>query len=477
MTGNKQYILDYNGSKIYPYTLLDCILDKEVEEGESGDITKGVDAIVKRILNSSVKYDDASIGTNYILGYNKNDNRSSFINIAELVDQNDTSYDSHKVFCNNGVFKDLKFENETNVTTNDNNASKPFGANFSSIKESDKNTIKIKNTLDINLNLNSEYFGIEEKTKSYKVLKADTADTLPGLPTDGVEENNNTPVYWTGTEFARCAVSNFKVNPSKFILPYTLNLNDPDISGDSKYNKYIFCYIKDRSATGVFGTVDAAYKMRCSNLFLRSVTANNVSLNDLAENEDPSIETTYVLTRTYNDTKTYTTKWIKQSAVSIETPAYNATGETPIYFITGCTSKNVTDKSTTELTCSSILNDNKTGIYFKKVSDNSIKLFQTSDERLKHFTSDINIDFSSLAKIKKGEFYWKDDKTKTMDIGVSAQSVEEVYPQLVDETNGIKSVSYDKLGVVALAAIDKLHDRISSLENEIAQLKKQLKDK
>ena len=222
MTGNKQYILDYNGSKIYPYTLLDCILDKEVEEGESGDITKGVDAIVKRILNSSVKYDDASIGTNYILGYNNNDNGPSFINIAELVDKNDTSYNSHKVFCNNGVFKDLKFENETNVTTNDNNASKPFGANFSSIKESDKNTIKIKNTLDINLNLNSEYFGIEEKTKSYKVLNADTADTLPGLPTGGVEKNNNIPVYWTGTEFARCTVSNFEVNPSKFILLQSL---------------------------------------------------------------------------------------------------------------------------------------------------------------------------------------------------------------------------------------------------------------
>lgn len=471
MTGNKQYILDYNGSKIYPYTLLDCILDKEVEEGESGDITKGVDAIVKRILNSSVKYDDASIGTNYILGYNNNDNGSSFINIAELVDKNDTSYDSHKVFCNNGVFKDLKVENETNVTTNDNNASKPFGANFSSIKESDKNTIKIKNTLDINLNLNSEYFGI--KKNSYKVLKA---DTLPGLPTKGVEKNNNIPVYWTGTEFAQCTVSNFKVNPSMFILPDTLNLDNPDISGDSKYNKYIFCYLEDISATGEVGTVNAAYRMKCSGLFLRSVTANNVSLNDLAENEDHSNKTTYVLTRTYNDTKTYTTKWIEQSAVSIKTPVYNPKDITPIYFITGCTS-NVINKGTTELTCSSILNDNKTGIYFKKVSDNSIKLFQTSDERLKHFTSDINIDFSSLAKIKKGEFYWKDDKTKTMDIGVSAQSVEEVYPQLVDETNGIKSVSYDKLGVVALAAIDKLHDRISSLENEIAQLKKQLKDK
>lgn len=470
MTGNKQYILDYNGSKIYPYTLLDCILDKEVEEGESGDITKGVDAIVKRILNSSVKYDDASIGTNYILGYNKNNNGSSFINIAELVDKNDTSYDSHKVFCNNGAFKDLKFENETNVTTNDTNASKPFGANFSTIKESDKNTIKIKNTLDINLNLNSEYFGIEENTKSYKVLKA---DTLPGLPTGGVKKNNNIPVYWTGTEFAMCTVSDFEVNPSKFILPKLM----PNLSTLPKANYYLFCYKEDTNIINGEGKVNIAYSMSCSNLFLRSVTANSISLNDLAENEDPSIETTYVLTRTYNDTKTYTTKWIKQSAVSIETPAYNATGETPIYFITGCTSKNVTDKSTTELTCSSILDDSKTGIYFKKVSDNSIKLFQTSDERLKHFTSDINIDFSSLAKIKKGEFYWKDDKTKTMDIGVSAQSVEEVYPQLVDETNGIKSVSYDKLGVVALAAIDKLHDRISSLENEITQLKKQLKDK
>ena len=471
MTGNKQYILDYNGSKIYPYTLLDCILDKEVEEGESGDITKGVDAIVKRILNSSVKYDDASIGTNYILGYNNNDNGPSFINIAELVDKNDTSYNSHKVFCNNGVFKDLKFENETNVTTNDNNASKPFGANFSSIKESDKNTIKIKNTLDINLNLNSEYFGIEKN--SYKVLKADTADTLPGLPTDGVEENNNIPVYWTGTEFARCTVSDFKVNPSNFILPDSL----PNLSALPKANYYLFCYKEDPNIINGEGKVKDAYRMSCSNLFLRSVTANNVSLNDLAENEDHSNKTTYVLTRTYNDTKTYTTKWIEQSAVSIKTPVYNEKDNTPIYFITGCTSKNVTDKSTTELTCSSILDDSKTGIYFKKVSDNSIKLFQTSDERLKHFISDINIDFSSLAKIKKGEFYWKDDKTKTMDIGVSAQSVEEVYPQLVDETNGIKSVSYDKLGVVALAAIDKLHDRISSLENEIAQLKKQLKDK
>ena len=150
---------------------------------------------------------------------------------------------------------------------------------------------------------------------------------MPGLPTGGVEENNNIPVYWTGTEFARCTVSNFEVNPSKFILPESL----PNLSALPKANYYLFCYKEDPNVINGEGKVKTAYKMSCSNLFLRSVTANNVSLNDLAENEDPSIETTYVLTRTYNDTKTYTTKWIKQSAVSIETPAYNATGETPIY--------------------------------------------------------------------------------------------------------------------------------------------------
>ena len=98
-------------------------------------------------------------------------------------------------------------------------------------------------------------------------------------------------------------------------------------------------------------------------------------------------------------------------------------------------------------------------------------LYQTSDETLKHFTEDLKVDLDNLSTIKKGLFYWNDDENKTVDIGVSAQSVEPLYPQIVTETDGIKAVSYSKLSVVALAAIDVLYKRVKELEEEVKILK------
>lgn len=104
--------------------------------------------------------------------------------------------------------------------------------------------------------------------------------------------------------------------------------------------------------------------------------------------------------------------------------------------------------------------------YFKGAN-----LYQTSDETLKHFTEDLKVDLDNLSTIKKGLFYWNDDENKTVDIGVSAQSVEPLYPQIVTETDGIKAVSYSKLSVVALAAIDVLYKRVKELEEEVKILK------
>lgn len=99
-------------------------------------------------------------------------------------------------------------------------------------------------------------------------------------------------------------------------------------------------------------------------------------------------------------------------------------------------------------------------------------LYQTSDETLKTFTGDLDINLDNLATIKKGLFYWNNDENKILDIGVTAQSVEPLFPEIVSETDGIKAVSYSKLSVVALAAIDKLYARIKELEDEISELKK-----
>lgn len=101
--------------------------------------------------------------------------------------------------------------------------------------------------------------------------------------------------------------------------------------------------------------------------------------------------------------------------------------------------------------------------------------FQTSDERLKTFHKDVDIDFNSLKEIPKKVFTWNDNPEKE-DIGTSAQAVQKVYPELVNETNGTLSVDYAKLSIIALAAIDKLKEENDSLKLRIEALEKKLQD-
>lgn len=94
----------------------------------------------------------------------------------------------------------------------------------------------------------------------------------------------------------------------------------------------------------------------------------------------------------------------------------------------------------------------------------------TSDNRLKDFTKDVDVDFGALKNIPKKYYYWKDKSMGTdLQIGTSAQELMKVYPECVsyNEDQDRYSVNYQKLSIVALAAIDKLNDRISELENKL----------
>jgi hypothetical protein len=57
-------------------------------------------------------------------------------------------------------------------------------------------------------------------------------------------------------------------------------------------------------------------------------------------------------------------------------------------------------------------------------------------------------------------------------IGVIAQEVEEVFPDLVTENNGIKSVSYGNITAILIEAIKDQQEQINSLKEEIQSLKK-----
>lgn len=99
--------------------------------------------------------------------------------------------------------------------------------------------------------------------------------------------------------------------------------------------------------------------------------------------------------------------------------------------------------------------------------------FQTSDARKKDFGSNVEIDFNALKSIPKKYFEWKDNPEAGQQIGTSAQDLLRVYPSLVNkDKNGYYSVDYARLSIVALAAIDKLNDKIEELENKIESLER-----
>lgn len=94
----------------------------------------------------------------------------------------------------------------------------------------------------------------------------------------------------------------------------------------------------------------------------------------------------------------------------------------------------------------------------------------TSDNRLKDFTKDVIVDFNELKNIPKKYYYWKDKSMgEELQIGTSAQELAKVYPECVsyNEKEDRYSVNYQKLSIIALAAIDKLHERISVLEKKL----------
>ena len=114
-------------------------------------------------------------------------------------------------------------------------------------------------------------------------------------------------------------------------------------------------------------------------------------------------------------------------------------------------------------------------IYCKEINaTNNIyakAFYQSSDNRLKDFGETIPVDLDKLKTLKKNYFTWKDDNKDNTQIGVSAQEIQEIYPELVNtDENGMLSVAYDKLSVVALAAVDKLHDENKALEKRIKDL-------
>lgn len=90
------------------------------------------------------------------------------------------------------------------------------------------------------------------------------------------------------------------------------------------------------------------------------------------------------------------------------------------------------------------------------------KAFYTdSDKRLKKIIGDLNIDIDKILELSLIYYAFNNDPSKKEEIGVIAQEIKEVCPQIVSEDeNGMLSVDYSKLSILALYCIKDLYGKL-----------------
>lgn len=134
---------------------------------------------------------------------------------------------------------------------------------------------------------------------------------------------------------------------------------------------------------------------------------------------------------------------------------------TETLYIVGSTSKTGSTAS---------LNTSSTDIYMQ-----GGEIYAASDETLKNFGENIEVDFDKLAEIPKVYYTWKTDVDNKQQIGTSAQKLKEIYPELVSESeDGKLAVSYEKLSIIALAAVDKLYKENEELKDRLKRIEEKL---
>jgi hypothetical protein len=100
----------------------------------------------------------------------------------------------------------------------------------------------------------------------------------------------------------------------------------------------------------------------------------------------------------------------------------------------------------------------------------------TSDKRLKSNIISLGSTLAKLLQIDGKTYTMKKDENKKQKIGVLAQDIEKVFPELVSESKGVKSVNYQGLVPVLINALKEQDSKMKEQESRIERLEKLLLD-
>ena len=148
------------------------------------------------------------------------------------------------------------------------------------------------------------------------------------------------------------------------------------------------------------------------------------------------------------------------------------------YNLMGSTSTNSATEFSTENTAFVIGNgansDNRTDaltVLFDGTTTIAGDLSINSDARLKANIISLGSTLAKLLKIDGKTYTMKKDENKKQKIGVLAQDIEKVFPELVSESNGVKSVNYQGLVPVLINALKEQDTKLNKQQAEIDELK------
>jgi hypothetical protein len=118
------------------------------------------------------------------------------------------------------------------------------------------------------------------------------------------------------------------------------------------------------------------------------------------------------------------------------------------------------------------INTAPSGVAGAILATNDVVAFASSDERLKENLEPIGSAVEKVEQITGYTYNWIPMEDihvygDMKDIGVIAQEVEKVLPEIVsDRENGYKAIKYDKLTAVLIQAVKELSDRVKTLEDK-----------
>ena len=112
------------------------------------------------------------------------------------------------------------------------------------------------------------------------------------------------------------------------------------------------------------------------------------------------------------------------------------------------------------------------------VAAGGVSWTNSSDERLKNITGEIQNGLSKVCSLRAAEFTWKDDASNKPQVGLIAQDVQAVLPEVISLTTKYNSedkteylgVSYTETIPLLVAAIKELSAQVTTLQTQVTAL-------